>query len=53
MIGKIIKYAARAAGIWGYLTKDDILMILMILITGLQIVYDYIKNRKPCARAQP
>ncbi len=31
---------------FGYLTKQDILLILAILIQGLQLLYDYIQNRK-------
>jgi len=33
------------AGI-GYLTREDILLILAILISGLQLLYDYLQNRK-------
>ncbi|GAI18517.1 unnamed protein product, partial [marine sediment metagenome] len=31
---------------FGYLTKQDILLILAILIQVLQLLYDYLKNRE-------
>ena len=45
-LGLVVKIGTRAGAIFGYLTKDDILLILMIIISGLQLLYDYIKNRK-------
>lgn len=41
-----LRIAVNSGAVWGYLTKDDILLILMILITGLQLLYDYLKDRK-------
>lgn len=45
-LGLVVKFGTKAGAIFGYLTKDDILIILMILITGLQLLYDYLKDRK-------
>jgi len=42
---KWAKLGVRAGAVFAYLTKDDILLILMIIISGLQLLYDYIKNR--------
>lgn len=46
ILREISRLGSVAMGVWGYLTKDDILLILSILITGLSLLYDYLKNRK-------
>lgn len=45
-LGMYVKLGSRVGAIFGYLTKDDILLILMIIISGLQLLYDYIKDKK-------
>ena len=43
MLVRISSIALIGAGV---LTKEDILLILAILIQGLSLLYDYLKNRK-------
>lgn len=43
---EISRLGSVATAVWGYLTKEDILLILSILITSLSLLYDYLKNRK-------
>ncbi|GAI30988.1 unnamed protein product [marine sediment metagenome] len=44
--GRVMHFiSGMSAGI-GYLTKQDILLILAILIQGLQLLYDYLENRE-------
>ncbi|GAI05786.1 unnamed protein product, partial [marine sediment metagenome] len=40
-----VKLLSRSAAVIGYLTKEDILLILSILIMSLQLLYDYLKDR--------
>jgi len=45
-MGMALKLGTRVVAVGAYLTKDDILIILMIIISGLQLLYDYIKDRR-------
>jgi len=45
-LARITSFTAGIFAGFGYLTKQDILLILAILIQGLQLLYDYLKDRK-------
>lgn len=42
----ILRMGPRVGAVLGYLSKEDILLILSILIMGLQLLYDYLKDRE-------
>ena len=44
--GRVMHFMSGIFAGYGYLTKQDILLILAILIQGLQLLYDYLKNQK-------
>lgn len=44
--GRVMHFTSGIFAGWGYLTKQDILLILAILIQGLQLLYDYLKDRE-------
>ena len=46
-LARLTSFTSGVCAGLGYLSKQDILLILAILIQGLQLLYDYLQNRKP------